>query len=716
MNLSEALDAALPEIPRARLTRVRPPCLDPELIVREDTLDGEPIVGAFQRSQGNYFRFPPLQWELAQLFDGVRSYEEIAALFTEKTGAALGADDARQFAQNMDEADFWYRSPQERNIALNQKLIAQRERRAKRKSKINFAHISFTGWDPDRYLTWLDEKIGGFVYSRWCFYSVIALFLFEALVFIAKWHVLGPDIPLFYNFTKKSFLDLVQFWMLFLFLGFFHETAHGLTCKHYGGEVHKMGLMLIYLTPAFFVDVTETWVTATRLQRLATIIAGIWIEMIFCGIAMIIWTNTQPGQWWHDFSYEIILITGLAVIVVNLNPLIKLDGYYFFTELIGIPDLKERSTAFVSGSFQRRVLGLPVEVPAIARKRIPLFVLYAILSGAYSYLLLFTVIRFTYNIGYNWFAEFAVIPAGGLAFTVFRSRLASLREVSLRSWRQVFPAGKPPRLQPAAVLVLLVAVLFVPLFRDQENAYFVIEPQQTALVHSSNAGMVTDVLAREGEVVHAGQPLVELRSPAVQSLSAGAAAAVDQTRFQAVTAAMAQGTMGSVAAARDAARRSTSLAQQAERSLVLRAPTDGVVLTRDPAALVDQSVGTGQALLSLADNASPPVARLFVPAAALDRIPPNAAVTLFLPGRFHVLHLTLARLDSDAVPLPEGLIARQDYKGIVLPTFYSARLELPASATLALGTSGEAKVFGPRRSLMQRIVTVLMNLVRAYVW
>ena len=48
----------------------------------------------------------------------------------------------------------------------------------------------------------------------------------------------------------------------------------------------------------------------------------------------------------HDFAYTVILITGLAVIVMNLNPLLKLDGYYFLTELIGIPDLKERSTSF----------------------------------------------------------------------------------------------------------------------------------------------------------------------------------------------------------------------------------------------------------------------------------------------------------------------------------------------------------------------------------
>lgn len=68
-----------------------------------------------------------------------------------------------------------------------------------------------------------------------------------------------------------------------------------------------MGLMFLYLTPAFYVDVTESWISAT-------IIAGIWVEMIVCGLAMIAWTNTQPGRWLHEFSYKIILITGLAVI------------------------------------------------------------------------------------------------------------------------------------------------------------------------------------------------------------------------------------------------------------------------------------------------------------------------------------------------------------------------------------------------------------------
>ena len=66
----------------------------------------------------------------------------------------------------------------------------------------------------------------------------------------SKWSIIGPDIPLYYNFTHKSFGDLVQFWLLLMVLGFIHETAHGLTCKHFGGQVHSMGLMFLYLMPA----------------------------------------------------------------------------------------------------------------------------------------------------------------------------------------------------------------------------------------------------------------------------------------------------------------------------------------------------------------------------------------------------------------------------------------------------------------------------------
>ncbi|MGA7156633.1 MAG: hypothetical protein WBY53_07300, partial [Acidobacteriaceae bacterium] len=512
MNLSEALDAALPEIPKARLSRIRPPRLDPELVTREDVLDGEAIVGILQRSKGSFYRFQPSQWQLAQLFDGVRTYEEIAEQFNAQYQGSLTAREVEEFASSLEETGFWFKTAQEKNLAYGARLRAQRGRKANRTSKINLAHISFSAWDPDKYLTWLDGVVGRFVYSRWCVLAVVLLFCFEAAVFVAKWKDFGPDIPLYYNFTNKTFADFVEFWVLLFGLGFIHESAHGLTCKHYGGEVHTMGLMFLYLTPAFFVDVTESWVSATKIQRLATIIAGIWIEMVLCGVAMIVWTNTQPSAWVHDLAYKVILITGLAVIVMNLNPLLKLDGYYFLTEIIGVPELKERSTSFVSGWFQSSVLRLPAEVPAVPRRRAPLFIAYALVSGAYSYLVLFFVVRFCYNVTSKVMAEFALIPAAALAIAIFRSRLMALWVVVKQFWNTHLSGGFWLRPKTLGVSAVVLVLLFVPMLRDRESAYFVVEAADPVTLHAAMNGRVDAVYVREGETVQRGEPLLRMSS------------------------------------------------------------------------------------------------------------------------------------------------------------------------------------------------------------
>ena len=717
MNLSEALDAALPEMPRSRLSRQRPPRIDPDLIVREDVVDGEPIVAVYQRSTANLMRLKPTQWQLARLFDGARSYEDTAAAFEAETGIPLSPDEVRTFAENMDEGGFWYKNPQEKNIAMNEKLAAQRSRRAHSHSTVNVAHIAFSAWDPDRYLTRLDQKIGKYIYNRWMTLFAVALFLFEAGVFIAKWNVIGPDIPLYYDFGKKTFSDLLEFWVLMMIIGFIHESSHGLTCKHYGGEVHSMGLMFLYLTPAFYVDVTESWISASQLQRMATIIAGIWVEMIMCGLATLVWTLTQPGDWLHDFCYKIILLTGIAVVVINLNPLIKLDGYYFFAEWVRVPDLKERSTAFLSGWVQRWLFRLPVEVPVIARRRIPLFVLYALVSGGYSYLLLLLFVRFSYNVFFHWFAEFALLPAGFLAFLMFRSRLRSLKTFALLLLRTRKEAGAF-RFTPirAAAMLALLALAFIPIARDRENGWFVLEPRESHQVHAGIPGRVLAIYVKEGEPVRAGQVLARLQSLHEAGAREEAAAQLASSQTQVFTAQLQHAGLGEALAAQQAARRASANALEESAQLTVVAPAAGVVATSDPENLLNRDVALGQTLLTIVDP-SHVVARVFVPVSAMDRVRLGDPVSLQLPSRFGELHGRLGTIEGAATELPAGLMAQQDFKGITLPALYTTRM-VPENAfeEVRPGMSGPAKIFGVRRSLASRVVLMLTNLLHTHFW
>lgn len=717
MNLSEALDAALPEIPKSQLSRKRPPMLDPDLIVREDTVDGEPVFAVYQRSTTNLFRFAPMQWQLAMLFDGRKSYEDIATAFAEGTGVPIPAEDVRTFAANMDESNFWHKTAQEKNIALNEKLQAQRGRRNRTGTKINPAHMTFSAWDPDRYLTRLDAKIGKHVYSRWFVTFAVLLFIFEAFVFVAKWSVLGPDIPLYYNFTKKSFADLAEFWILFLIIGFFHETAHGLTCKHYGGEVHSMGLMFLYLAPAFYVDVTEAWVAATRLQRLATIIAGIWVEMIICGMAMIIWTNTPTGSPVHDFSYEMILITGLAVVVVNLNPLIKLDGYYFLTEWIRIPDLKERSTGFLSGWVQRYIFRLPVEVPVVPRRRVALFSAYAIASGCYSYLLLGAVIRFVFNIFSHWVAEWALIPAGVLAFLIFRSRLRSLRTFFMNFYRARSADGSL-RFTPWRVTVLgvLAVLLLVPVWHDREDAYYLVEPAVVQVLRAGVPGRVERVDVREGQNVSRGEVLATLDSLTYASRSTDAQAGLTRADAGLFEAELRHQGLGPAIAAQNGAVQMQAAANSERVVQTIKAPFDGVVMTNAPENLAGKDVGQGEELIRIA-NGYQQVIRIFVPVSEVDHVHTGDLVALDTHAAFRPVSLRLAVLDGETATLTGGILRSQQYKGIELPLFYSARVQVDdAVPDLKLGMSGHAKIFDRRRSVAARMLEVVKNLIGNHIW
>ncbi|MGA8161334.1 MAG: hypothetical protein WCB76_11030, partial [Acidobacteriaceae bacterium] len=425
MNLAEALNAALPDLP-ARRARAGYPRLDPEAVHRDNIEDGEPVVMVLIREKDQTFRFPPQQWHLIELFDGKRSWEEVADLYAERYGVHYDPEDLREFTSQLDSIGFWYQTPLERNIALQQKLEAGRHQHAHKKSKFgDVAHMQFSAWDPDRYFNivypWLR-----WIYTPWFLGVCLALFAFMTFVFIANWGEIGHDTLQFYNFTQKTPADLAEFWILFLILAYFHESAHGLTCKHYGGQVHAMGFHLIYLTPAFFVDVSEAWVYATRWQRFITILAGIWVEMIFCAFATIVWWGTPRGSGAHDLAYKVMLITGVVVVVVNMNPLIKLDGYYAFSEILGFADIKEKSTAYLSGLVRKNIFRLPVEMDFVPRRRRAGFILYAVASGLYSYLLLFTVVRFCFNVFANYSPQWAFVPALALALLIFRSRLKTL--------------------------------------------------------------------------------------------------------------------------------------------------------------------------------------------------------------------------------------------------------------------------------------------------
>jgi multidrug efflux pump subunit AcrA (membrane-fusion protein) len=264
--------------------------------------------------------------------------------------------------------------------------------------------------------------------------------------------------------------------------------------------------------------------------------------------------------------------------------------------------------------------------------------------------------------------------------------------------------------------IALLALLFAPIMHDRLNAYFVIEPRDTHQVHAGVPGKILAVYVKEGDTVRNGQVMARLQSMNVASASEEAAEQVAASQAQVFSAELRHTGLGPALAAHQAARRGSAIAREQDAQLAVSAPVAGVVATSDPESLLNRDVTTGETLLTIVDR-SRLIARLYIPVSEVDRIRVGDPVSLQLPSQFSGVKARLGTIEGSAVPMPEGVLAEQEYKGIAIPTFYTTRIPLAElGAGMQPGMSGRAKIFGRRRSLASRIMTSLSNLLRAHFW
>jgi len=717
MNLTRALDVALPEIP-ARTLSQRLPRLDPKATFREHIEDGARVVRVYIPSSGYMFKLAPGQWALAQLFDGTRSYSEIAELYSQQTGESYDQQAIFEFSSELETAGFWYRTAQEKNVLLL--LQSKEERRKNLKAKNRFSDLSiiiFPAYNPDRWLTKLHAKTQ-FIYTRWFTVLTVFAFLFTAGLTVSHWAEIGRDTAQFYNFSDKTFGDIVILYVLGMFVVAVHEYAHAHACKHCGGRVPAMGFALIFLTPAFYTDTTEGAVMGSRSERLVIALAGIWSELMLCSIATPVWWLTEPGTVIHEGAYFMMMLTGIVSLIVNWNPLMKLDGYHMLCEIIGIAELKEDSTVYLSAWVKRHIWRLPVEVPYVPKGRRPGFVIYALLSGAYSYAVLYVVARFAGNVSRNFSPEWAFVPEYGVALLVFKSRIRLLvnfmklvyldKKDRVRAW-----LGSHRAIATAAAAV---ALLLLPVWHQSTSGSFVLEPAQRAVVRSVVPGLLEDVFVNEGTIVAPGQPLATLRNVPLESDVAEAQAQFVVAADRMTLAAMHYENYG---AASEERRRLLAQSEQLSlkaANLEIKSPISGVVLSPRLRDRVGSYLTPGTELLEVADLGTLR-ARIYVSEYDMYKVREGAPAKLQVEGipriwRSRALAITPVSQASDPT-----LIDQTKFKGLHPPQFYLIELLMSdPDGRLKPGMTGVARVYGKRTSLGGLALETLRIVLGRKIW
>ena len=686
---------------------------------REHIEDGRPVVRIYVPCVGGMFTLEKGEWELVHLFDGKRSYEEIAELYSQQHGVQYDADTVRDFAASLESNNFWYKSPQEQNIQLMQ--LSREERLKKLKKKdiwTDLSDVDFPAFNPDRFVTWLHDKTR-FIYTPWfTIVSLIAVFISVAIT-IAHLSQIWQDSLNFYLW-KRTWTEFFYLYTVGMLIVALHELAHAHACKHCGGRVPAMGFALVYLLPAFYTDTTEGFVKGTLFQRLTISFAGVWSEMLLYAVATPIWWGSAPGTVVHNAAYFVMILCGFMNVVVNWNPLIRLDGYFMLCDIVGITSLKEDSTAYTSAWVKKHIWRLPVEVPYVPRQRRIPFAAYALASGAYSYMVLYIMASFTGNIVRSFSPEWGFVPELGMAAVIFRSRIRLLvnfmkflyldKKDRIRAWFTPQHAA-----MNAVALGLLLAI---PFWRESVTGRFVLEPVDLAVVRAHVPGRVTEIYVREGESVSKGVPVATLSNLPLLSNLDDARTKLLLASAEARDAEIHYEGYGNALMEKERSQRHYGQLSEMNADLELKAPIGGTIITPRVQDNLGAYLTAGTEVLEIADL-SQMRARIYTSEYDLYKIRGSQTAKLQLDGMLRRRAGQVVFLSPRPVEPPpwaaEEAGKEAQSRGLQQYYFVDILLKNPGDE-LKPGMAGIARVYGRRRSVGGMVLEVIKNFWGRKLW
>ena len=302
--------------------------------------------------------------------------------------------------------------------------------------------------------------------------------------------------------NSLSWANLVSYFWALLVTKTVHELSHGFTAKSFGARVRSMGISFIVFYPRLFVDLTDTW-RLSRLKRTLCDAAGIVSELIFGGLAAIVWVYSSPGPLRSTMFY-LMTVSALGTILVNGNPFIRYDGYYLLCDLLNVENLMSRSSEYLKAFNRKLFLGLG-EFPDSGD--VSPLTLYFFGLGSFIYrLFLYTSIIL---IIYFQFTKAVALMLMALeAYTMLIAPL--LMEVKV-----VFMFYKKLNWFKTALTLLLLAALASLLFIPLPWSFALpceIVPENSRIVTVRESGFAGGTLTDEPKTVRKGEVILPFRN------------------------------------------------------------------------------------------------------------------------------------------------------------------------------------------------------------
>src|SRR4030095_7364154 len=472
----------------------KPKLRDDLVISQQETKEGTGFV-VKEPATRRFFRLKEVEHFIARQLNGSTPLDALRKSVEEKFAVTFTVEIVAHFVQNLGRLGLLEKEGREPGF------VAERPRTIRG----SLLYLRLKAFDPDRLFNRLVTKLRFFFTPHFLVFSAAVIFLAIGIMVI-NWEEIGRDIHSLYHFQALFFAWLTIFLVITA-----HEFAHGLACKHFGGEVHEIGFLLLYFQPAFYCNVSDAWLFPEKSKRLWVTFAGAYFEIFIWALATVTWRLTEHATW-VNFLALVVMATSGRKRLFNLTPLLKLDGYYLLSDYLEVPNLRQKSFSYISAEI-KRLFGSAIQGRKEAsRRERRIYLTYGLLAGAFSFWLLgFVALKF---------GGFLVGRYQGLGFILFmlfllglfRNRLSnilsSLRTVFKTSHLKLASMPRPTRL--LILFTTALAILFLGRMELKVSGEFKVLPVHNSDVRAEVEGIIDEIYADEGDVVNKGVMIVRL--------------------------------------------------------------------------------------------------------------------------------------------------------------------------------------------------------------
>ncbi len=374
------------------------PRLRPDVFVRKMVYGSVPWYVLGEPDNNAHFRIASAGYYFVSKLDGTKSIQEIWELLQEIDDEPLTQGEIITLLGNLHKASLLILDMP----ADTEKLLKRMQE--KRLKKLGNALSSFLFWriplfSPDKFFTKF-LNIGSFIFKPFGFVLWLSLALLALRELFLNW-------DMFLNEAAQTLAPSNLIWVYFVIIlaKFFHESGHAFACKYFSakdglrGDVHNLGIMLLLFAPVPYIDVSSSTQLRSKFSRAAIAFAGMYSELLLAFLATLLWANTSPDTSLHLLARNSIIITSVTTILFNINPLLRFDGYFIFSDLLDLPNLYQRSQQFTLYLIKKYILGIKNATTNVKKQNekiiYPLYAVFAFIYRVFITLGIYFILRNT---------------------------------------------------------------------------------------------------------------------------------------------------------------------------------------------------------------------------------------------------------------------------------------------------------------------------------